>query len=399
VTDSEVMACETAGELREQPGGDQMRLMRVIYEPFDQTGEWPWWQYVDLTLDAQFGIDAAAVLNSLPAVGQTGAASLSYGLIWRGDSHMQPQPGTPVTLTVAGVRHLPEADPLLATFLTIVRFLVDEQRKLRPAPCKVVEATVTSEAIEQQILTASINGSAAPPVKATMRKVRELLGHEPFLHGIVHQPQHGVEQWTVRVPAVLREYRDVASVDDYVSIVTTLVAPAEALPAPSSAGPLDIPNAIGYLGAVWKSKTGSRLFADLDPASTARLTQPCGTEEEFNSLMSALADVLGQAVTPGKTVAPQRGALEAVRDYLVPKLDAAAAERVTNAIETLIRLRRIRVSTQHSDARHKAVAAFSEIGLPFPPVSWDWAWNHIAAAAKGALDVMREEIHAGLSES
>jgi hypothetical protein len=78
----------------------------------------------------------------------------------------------------------------------------------------------------------------------------------------------------------------------------------------------------------------------------------------FNSLMSALADVLGQVMTPGTAAPLQRGALGAVRDYLAGSLDADAAERATAAGKTLIGLRRIRVSTQHSGARHKAVAEF-----------------------------------------
>jgi hypothetical protein len=52
--------------------------------------------------------------------------------------------------------------------------------------------------------------------------------------------------------------------------------------------------------------------------------------------------------------------------------------------------------TQHSDARHKAVAAFGEIGLSFPPVSWEQAWAHVTSMARGALDVVREEVHVGL---
>ena len=128
----------------------------------------------------------------------------------------------------------------------------------------------------------------------------------------------------------------------------------------------------------------------------ARLTVSCGDEEDFNSLMSALADVLGQVVRPG-TSTPLRGsALEAVRDHLIPQLGVDAAERVTGAFGTLIRLRHIRVSTQHSDARHEAVAAFGEIGLSFPPVSWEQAWAHVASIAGGALDVVREEVHVGL---
>ena len=114
---------------------------------------------------------------------------------------------------------------------------------------------------------------------------------------------------------------------------------------------LDIPYAVGDLDAVWKNRTGSHLFVNLDPASVGRLTQACGSEEEFNSLMSALADVLGQVVTPGQSSPPQRGALEAVRDYLAAGLDADVADRVGAAIGTLIRLRHLRVSAQHADAR------------------------------------------------
>jgi hypothetical protein len=68
--------------------------------------------------------------------------------------------------------------------------------------------------------------------------------------------------------------------------------------------------AAGLWVARRKSKTGSRLFASPDVASVARLTQPCGGEGDFNSLMSAQADVLGQVVTPGRAALQQRAALE-----------------------------------------------------------------------------------------
>ena len=386
------------GALGELLSEEQMRLLRVIYEPFGASGEYPLWQYADLTLDREFGLDAASVLDSLPVVGHRGPGTMSYGLTWRSDSHMQPQPGTHIALTVAGLRRLPEAEPLLASFLEAIRFLVDEQRNLVPDPRRVVEATVRSEAIEKQILTPS-GGSADAPLQAAMREIRAMFGYEPYLYGAVQQPQQGVEQWTVRVPAVLREYRDVATIGDYVSCVTRLVAPAPEPSVPPSSGPLDVPYAVGFLDAVWISRTRSHLFVNLDPASVARLTLACGDEGDFNSLMSALADVLGQVVVPGTARPPQRGALEAVRDYLVPLLDAEAADRVSAAFDTLIRLRHIRVSSQHADARHKAVAAFAGIGLSFPPRGWGYAWDHVAGMARGALDVVREEVHAGLPQS
>jgi hypothetical protein len=387
--------------LREPLSPEQHHLLQAIFEPFDQTGSWPIWQYVDLTLDGRFGLDARDVLASLPVARDPNPARWSsrYELTWRMDSHMEPQPDSRIALTVAGLRYMPQAESLLGAFLTAVQYLVERQRDLVPSPDTVVEATVTSEEIAKQILTASIAGTSAPPVDATMLKVRQVLGHEPFLWSAISQPDPAKPDWTLQVPAVLRGYRDVTTIDDYLDRLLELVAPAGTeAPVAWSPGALDIPNAVGYLDAVWKNRTGSRLFVNLDPASIARLTQGCSSEDEFNSLMTALADVLGRVVRPGQAAPPQQTALETVRDYLASALDGDAADRVTGALDRLIRLRRIRVSAQHSDARHRAVTAFQEIGLPFPPHSWEHAWAHIAVQARSALDVIREEIHASLAQ-
>jgi hypothetical protein len=83
------------------------------------------------------------------------------------------------------------------------------------------------------------------------------------------------------------------------------------------------------------------MFASPDVASVARLTLECVDEGDFNSLMSAMADVLGQVVTPGRVTPSQREALEVVCGYR----------------------------------------------------------NQAAVLARGALDVIREEIHAGLPDA
>jgi hypothetical protein len=200
-----------------------------------------------------------------------------------------------------------------------IRHLIEAQRKLVPSPSQVVEAEVSSATIRER-LSDPFFGSSLPPGDATLQRIRRLLGHEPFLYHVVRQPKADVEEWTARVPAMLRAYRDIASIDDYLDCLIRRVAPPSPPSVPPSPSPLDIPYAIGYLDAVWKSKTGSRLFVNLDAASVARLTLSCGDEEDFNSLMSALADVLGQMVRPG-TSTPLRGsALEAVRDHLIPQL-------------------------------------------------------------------------------
>jgi hypothetical protein len=115
--------------------------------------------------------------------------------------------------------------------------------------------------------------------------------------------------------------------------------------------------------------------------------------------MSALADVLSHVAKPGTGKAPQSGALNDVRDYLSQALEPAAAARCTEAVRKLIKLRTIRHSIEHGDARAKAIASYTELGLAFPVASWPDAWAQISAIACRALDVIRVEVHAGLPSS
>lgn len=387
-----------SGILREQLGDEQLLLLREVFTPFDREGVWPIWQYIDYRLDKQ-GWVAGEVLGSLPVAGGEGAMRMRYGLTWHQDSLAVPNEGTPIMLTAAGLWHVrPASDRLLRAFGETVRFLIGRLGAVEPSPTEVVGVTVSSDEVARHLAGTGVISAGAPDADVIMRKIGQLLEHEPYIwHGLM-RPDAGREVWTLRIAPVLREFRGVTSTVEYIDRMAEMLEPPAPPMVPPSAGPLDIPNAVGYLDAVWKSKTGSRLFVNLDPHSVARLTLVCEDEGDFNSLMSALADVLAQVVTPGVTVPPQREALEKLRDYLVPKLDGDAADLVSAAIRTLIRLRHIRVAGQHSDARHKAVAAFREIGLVFPPVTWDQAWAHVAGMARGSLDVVREEVHAGLPD-
>src|SRR5260370_953609 len=102
---------EVASPLGEPLSPEQQTLIGVIGEPFTASGELPVWQYVDLKLDDQHGLDAASVLASLPDAGDRSPTSRSYGLIWRPDSHRQPLPDDKIALTVAGMCPLPAAMP------------------------------------------------------------------------------------------------------------------------------------------------------------------------------------------------------------------------------------------------------------------------------------------------
>lgn len=202
----------------------------------------------------------------------------------------------------------------------------------------------------------------------------------------------------MKVGPALRELRNVVSIDDYPDRIIRWVTPQVVSVLRVPLNPLDIPYALGYLEAIWKSKTGSYLFFNVNPTSVGRLTQACTSEDSFNSLLSALSDVLGQVVPPGTKFPPQKAALEAFGLGVNSLLELESQIRTQEAINFLIEIRHLRVSTQHGDARHRAVLAFEKLGLPFPPVSWEFAWEHIAVRAKSALDSLREEIHVGIKD-
>jgi hypothetical protein len=129
-----------------------------------------------------------------------------------------PSPDDYVALTVAGLRYLrPATEPLLQAFMITIRHLIEVQRKLVPSPSQVVKAEVSSATIRER-LSDPFFGSSLPPGDATLQRIRRLLGHEPFLYHVVRQPKADVEEWTARVPGMLRAYRDIASIE------TTLTA-------------------------------------------------------------------------------------------------------------------------------------------------------------------------------
>jgi hypothetical protein len=385
------------GLLRAEPDPDQLAFLNVVFEPFDADGEWPVWAYVDHVMDAK-GLVAADMLASLPVVGGQGGGRLRYGLTWHQDGgNWLPGAGTRLALTVAGLWHLGTASAqLLAVFKDTVRFLVERQRSIVPSPSQVVEAAAASTELAAWLQGADSGnwlGAAAEPL---LRKNGRLLEHEPYLWHGFHRPAVDSDEWDIKIPVSIRDYREVTSAEEYIDTTERLAAPPEPPSQPLSAAPLDIPYAVSFADAVWQSRTGFPLFARPDPASVARLTQPCDSEGAFNSLMSALADVLSQVARPGTRTAPRSGALEDVREYLNRELDPLAAARCADAIANLIRVRAVRHSIEHGDARTKAVAAYASLGIVFPVANWYGAWARISAITCGALDTLREEAHAGL---
>ena len=363
--------------------------------PWARAGRWPIWAYLDRRLDSE-GLVAADVLVSLPGAGQSLGGRARYELMWYVTSGSRiPAGDTPIALTIAGLWHVGgDSAQLLAAFMDTLRFLVAWHRRIEPDPYEVKTVEVSSEDLAHWMRQ---SGLFAPIVDELVPRIGQLLQHEPYLLSGFRHPVPDRDPWKLEIRDSIRDFRDVTTIEEYIDRVEQMASPPGAPSQPFTAAPLDIAYAVSFVDAVWESRTRSPLFVRPDPASIARLTQPCDSEGAFNSLMSALADVLSQVAKPGTGRAPRSGALEEVRRYLEGELDPAAATRCSDAIDTLIQLRTVRHSIEHGDARAKAVAAYAGLGIPFPVGSWPDAWARVVALACGSLDVLREEVNAGIT--
>lgn len=208
--------------------------------------------------------------------------------------------------------------------------------------------------------------------------------------------------WQLTVPANVIAYSDVDTVEDYLNRVARVIEPEPAPFASASSSPFTIPDMVSYLDAVWAARFRAPLFSNLDPRGAVSLVSDAQTPDEFDVRCSALADVLAKLDVPGDDTLQRKGVRPAVLlgQWLAKRLDDGPASRVREATSVLSRIVNIRVGGQHSADRRKAVDAFDEFGLNYPPTSWPSAWSTVREAAVGALDAILQEVRAsGLTEA
>ncbi|MWA06921.1 hypothetical protein F8568_042595 [Actinomadura sp. LD22] len=299
---------------------------------------------------------------------------------------------------MAGLRFVHGTEPLLDLFMTTVRMIVNKERSITPDPAQEVQAVLTSDEVKEQL---ALQPRYPPEAEERLLyALGKMLQEEPprawSVLGAV-----GEYGWHMRLVTGLsgvRALREIHSVDGYIEHITRVLTPAPIPVAAPPSEPLDLPLAIGYLDTTWKVKTGRRLFMGLQADSCARLAQPCASQEEFNSAMSALADVLACVVPPSTQTPPKFGALAALKKGLPQGLPVEAQERIKGAIELLLTLNHIRHGQQHGDAKQKAATAHRAPGIPYPPYDWADTWAQVVAVTRGALDSIREEMLAAMSD-
>ena len=164
------------------------------------------------------------------------------------------------------------------------------------------------------------------------------------------------------------------------------------------ASPLALPEALDFLDIAWRFAFGKRqgLLRIRDTISIAKITQACATRADFESQLSALADILKSIDIPDELLSGTQEidkdqTLTRLLDCLRARLEASDFEGVERAVSTIRTVNGVRVAFQHSGAARELPTSLVKLGIPYPP-RWGDAWDRIRAATIEALRVVREKV-------
>ena len=220
----------------------------------------------------------------------------------------------------------------------------------------------------------------------------ELLGGEPPVwHCQVSQVSES--DWSLIVSPFTRRFAGVASVEDYFQRFAQFVSFTDGQPVDDPVSPFTLPASFDYLDAVWQLRFGAPLVVPPGVERSARLAFTATTNEEADSRLSALAELLKNLAVPS-TPGVGGHALERLKAYLLTHLPAEAIARVTGAIEILDAARSMRVGSQHHAASPGFIAACTRLNIAYPITDWSVAWARIQSMTAAAVNAIRDEIQA-----
>jgi hypothetical protein len=164
------------------------------------------------------------------------------------------------------------------------------------------------------------------------------------------------------------------------------------------ASPLALPEALDFLDAAWRVAFDKRraLLQLRDTVTIAKLSQACATRAEFESQLSALADILKAMDIPDALLSTTQAinrdhTLTRLLDCLQTRLEASDYQEVERAVSTIRTVNEVRVALQHSGAARELPTSLVKLGISYPP-HWGEAWDRIRAATIEALRVVREKV-------
>jgi len=372
--------------LNELPS-EQQALVEILGECWLRNRTWPVFDYLNRRLLSSVGADAMEAMSRLPVVQRPGGMDV-YRMVYTERGGPFAEPDQRVGLTIAGLYHFPAARVTAEQLVAVISYLAEADAALEPDPDRAVSIDLPILDLLTTHLPRALRGWRP-------EHLSQALEHEPPLWGAV-----STDYLLVRAGR-LSAFRGVLGPDDYLGrAIRWLGADAPSAVVPAVLSPLDLPEALGYLDAVWQVRFGSHLLGWTRPASAARLSLPCASIDEFDARLSALADVLGHLdVQPypdaeRKANFANEGSLVRLRRRLKSELDREAFQRTDAAIRTLQSVVRIRVGGQHSGLGGEIAEAFRQLELPYPPSDPGAAWEGVRGVAATAIHTIREELQA-----
>jgi hypothetical protein len=140
------------------------------------------------------------------------------------------------------------------------------------------------------------------------------------------------------------------------------------------ASPLALPEALDFLDTAWRFAFGKRqaLLRLRDTATIAKLSQACTTRADFESQLSALADILKAMDIPDALLSKTKEinkdhTLTRLLDCLQGRLEASDYQEVERAVSTIRTVNDVRVALQHGGASRELPTSLAKLGIPYPP--------------------------------
>lgn len=356
----------------------QQTLLAIVGDAVLATGDWPVFQYVQAKLDDR-GFDCDEVLSSLPSFSHM---HLRYSLVWHDHTRGE---GSPVKLTVAGMAHLDTFASTVAMFLRVLAELVARRAAAPYEPGRVV---ITSFLGRQ--LVADLELDDEPLVHL----LPQILNSEPATwHGVQGETS---PDWAYQLNGHLRHFCGVQEANDYLIRLRAWIMPAEPTPAAQPVSPLGVVAAFDFLDAIWRLRFGKKMIYVPSAERAARLAFDVTTPDEFDNRLSALGELLKSMDVPGNS---RDGTLTRLRQFLDAQLPEEAHSSVSAAIDILQAVTHLRNAGQHVDALRQAATALPALGLTFPILDHQDAWWAVQAQVRNALDRIRSEIAATLTDA
>jgi len=367
------------------PSPAQRRLLDIVARvQLNAPYEGPTFYYLEEELD-RVGSDAREVLAGFPVIhiGE-GPRPVRYGPVWFTPELVPPRESL-VRLTVLGLSLSSNGGSLAGMTMALIRVLSILRTRVGGfSPDRSEDPEVSREAVWQM---------SFPP--HTEGWEEGMLRREPPTWGAVFRPQ-AESGWTVSLPRSLRGFDDVNTITDYLERLVRRFAEPAGAPQRTVASPFSLPAAIDYFDAIWRLAFSEPIIVVPGAERAAKLAFGASTLDEFDSRLSALAELMKVMHVPS-TPGLGGGALQRLPYFLKARLPPEGHESVDAAIARLDAARRVRLGGQHS-AGPDVIDALRSLGVPYPIIDPGGAWAQISLVVAASFDTLREEIQAsGLS--